>query len=434
MRDAQNLQPAATRGPSTFAAVVIAFVIAIVVAGMSVVLVAGAVSVRQAAEDAKGRAVPAPVPDESGSVGDGPSAEPAALNKTQDTAGRIGAGTAHDEGITGEGWAVVVIDTGVEADHPYFEDRVVEEACFTHFGQCPNGEDSMVGQGAAAPCESPDCDHGTHVAGIAVGDDGPGGRSGVAPGADLIAIRVFTDERIDVCGSTWCPSAYDDDVLDALEYVREELVDEYQIAAVNLSLGYGEYQDSCDRAESGYTEQIEALAELGIPTVVASGNESLEDAVGSPACVTSAVAVGSVTQRDVVATWSNTSPQLDLVAPGDNVASASGEDDYVVYSGTSMAAPHVSGAWALLRSAGVDGDVDELLELLQSTGVEANDPRNGATTCRIDVAVALELEEDPDGEPCEPRFDQGRDVEEDEDVVIGRPGRPEIPGLGEDWN
>src|SRR4051812_12117939 len=79
---------------------------------------------------------------------------------------------AQAAGATGAGWGVAILDTGVEATHPFFGGRVVAEACFSNHGGssagttlCPNGQPQQVGPGAARPCAS-GCEHGTHVAGF----------------------------------------------------------------------------------------------------------------------------------------------------------------------------------------------------------------------------------------------------------------------------
>src|SRR5690606_25804093 len=94
---------------------------------------------------------------------------------------QIGADVAHANEDDGDGFAVAVIDTGVDGDHPMFGSRLIEEACFSVSGDCPNDANVMLGAGAAAPCSSAQCDHGTHVAGIAVGANGA--LVGVAPHA-----------------------------------------------------------------------------------------------------------------------------------------------------------------------------------------------------------------------------------------------------------
>ena len=86
--------------------------------------------------------------------------------------------TAWAAGHTGAGQMVAILDTGVALGHAYFQGKIVEEACFSTsisaigaFSLCPNGQNTQLGNGAATPCSGvSNCDHGTHVAGIAVGN------------------------------------------------------------------------------------------------------------------------------------------------------------------------------------------------------------------------------------------------------------------------
>src|SRR5204863_97317 len=159
-----------------------------------------------------------------------------------------------------------VLDTGVDAAHPFLDGKVVAEACFstsaagTTESFCPNGQDEQIGAGAGAPCPLPDCLHGTHVAGIAAGHDASGlhTASGVAKGAQVIAVQVFS-----------------------------KIID----AAITSSVPGGAY---------------EAL------------------------------------------------------------------------SGTSMAAPHVAGVWALLKQAAPTASVATILSALQTTGLAITDTRYGS--------------------------------------------------------
>ena len=89
-------------------------------------------------------------------------------------------------GVTGKGVYVAVLDTGVDAHHPFLAGRVEEEACFAT--ACPNGQTQMIGPGAARPV----ADHGTHVAGIVAGRNDK--FAGIAPDAKIIGVRVFSTE------------------------------------------------------------------------------------------------------------------------------------------------------------------------------------------------------------------------------------------------
>ena len=116
----------------------------------------------------------------------------------------VGATASQAAGISGNGRAVAVLDTGIESTHPYLAGKVVDESCFSGISTCPNGQVSQLGAGAAAPCTyaPTDCRHGTHVAGIAVG--GPAAEApftGVAPAAKLVAVQVFSRFTDPICAA-----------------------------------------------------------------------------------------------------------------------------------------------------------------------------------------------------------------------------------------
>ena len=325
----------------------------------------------------------------------------------------VNAPQAWAAGIDGRGWAVAVLDTGSDRTHPSLAGRVVEEACFSTSSVasqlsslCPSGASTQIGTGAAAPCGS-DCDHGTHVAGIAVGT---GAASGVAPGASLIAIQVFSRD-LD-CTPTAvedCLAAYSSDYIRAMEHVYS-LRTRYNIAAVNLSLGSGSYESYCDGANSarGTPQAIANLRAAGIATIISSGNDGYAEAISSPACISSAISVGAVfddagydnncdgnpggvSTVDDVACYSNSAPILDLLAPGSVIRSAVPGGGYANFTGTSMAAPHVAGCWALLKQARPGATVAEIKAALVSSGKGVTDWRNGLVKPRIDCMAAIGL-------------------------------------------
>jgi len=305
-------------------------------------------------------------------------------------------------GFDGSGTAVAVLDSGVDAGHPFLGGRVTSEACFSSKtprlsrSVCPNGRETQIGAGAAAPCGFEECGHGTHVAGIAAGDGPPAGQpfSGVAPAAEIMAVQVFS-EIIDAatCGGTApCLGAFESDIIAGLEHVYDTAVaGTLNVAAVNMSLGGGSFATPCDGEP--FKPAIDTLRAVGIPSVVAAGNNAETAALSSPACVSSAVSVGATTATDEVAWFSNVAPFLSLFAPGEGIESAWPLGQYVALDGTSMAAPHVAGAWALVRQAVPSATVDEVLGAFQSTGLPVTDTRGWApgttTVSRVRVFQAL---------------------------------------------
>ncbi|MGB1139363.1 MAG: S8 family serine peptidase [Halioglobus sp.] len=310
----------------------------------------------------------------------------------KDSVPAIGGDLAHNFGLTGNGVTVAIIDTGVDASHPVFGGRVVAEGCFsTNSGRynssslCPNGRDTQIGNGAAAPCASY-CDHGTHVAAIAAGAEA--GRPGVAPDASIIAIQAFSffsGEAECGAGRAPCLLAYDSDLLAALDYV-ESLTSVYDIASVNMSLSGGEYSSPCTR--SPYTAYFDDLRNAGVLPVASTGNNGYTGAVGSPACSPSAVAVGSVNeQNDVVSSWSNAAAFIDILAPGQGIRAAVPGGGYAYKSGTSMAAPHVAGAAALVHAAQPALGPAGILELMTTEAATVSDSRNGLSFPRLDLGL-----------------------------------------------
>ena len=338
-------------------------------------------------------------------------------NLTQ-SAALIRAPEAWSTGFTGEGQTIAIIDSGIDKTHPFLGGRVVSEACYT-LGSCPGGVSVSTASGSGMPCKSPagqyvdGCEHGTHVAGIAAGYLSAS-FSGIAPRAQLIAIQVFTVEY-DSNYQRYTAGVYLSDLNAGLERVYE-LRNSYAIAAVNMSLGWtGLHASStCDSFYPSTTAVIDQLKSEGISTVIASGNEGDTNGISFPACISNAVSVGAVsdskwgacsisgnppspTAADKVACYSNTSSQLSLLAPGSPITSSVPGGLYATEHGTSMAAPHVAGAIALLRQKSNGMSADDILEKLKDTGVPVTDDRNTRiTTPRIDVAAALDASANSD--------------------------------------
>ena len=301
---------------------------------------------------------------------------------------------AWDAGYSGHGQVIAVIDSGIDKSHPFLSGKVVSEACYA--SDCPGGRGSSTASDSGLPCQSADCSHGTHVAGIAAGYLSPS-FAGVAPSAGLISVRVFSGAASgSMQGST-------SDVLAGLDRVYQLRTD-YNIAAVNMSLGskYVSSSKYCDTLQPSFTAAIAQLRDAGIATVIASGNDSKTSEISFPACISKAISVGSVSDQswglcngattavDKVACYSNSAPILSLLAPGSPITSSIPGGGYAVEHGTSMAAPHVAGAIAVIRDKAPGASVDDILAALRSTGKMVTDNRNGIVTPRIDVKAAVD--------------------------------------------
>jgi len=322
--------------------------------------------------------------------------DPPSLNNTVSL---IGADTAWGMGFTGSGWHVAILDTGIRSTHEFFLGKNIVEACFaqgeTGSGDCPNGDVSMTGPGSAVHYESiyEGWDHGTHVSGIATGNNGS--LFGVAKDADIIAVKVFSrfaDCDSNTAGDQPCVMSWNSDLLAGLDYVYS-LRGSYSISSVNLSLGGGAYSSPCD--SDPRKAVIDNLRAVGIATAIATGNNGYCGYVNSPACISSSVAVGSSTDSDDESWFNNWHATMQkFFAPGSSVYSATGDSDtsYESWSGTSMATPHVAGAWALLKHAMPAGTVTEFMDALRLTGIGITSSCDGHNIAipRIQVDAAID--------------------------------------------
>lgn len=303
---------------------------------------------------------------------------------------------AHGLFYRGNGVTVAVLDTGVAKNHPDLAGKVVSEACYSTNNAtlgvssfCPGGASSSTANNSGLNCAPPatSCDHGTHVAGIV---------AGVAPSAQIIAIQVFsrfTDGGAntscsDAGRTSPCSLTYTSDQLSALNRVYA-LRTTYTIAAINMSLGGGQFTAACntDMRKSS----IDLLRTAGIATVISAGNSGFRNAMGAPGCISTAISVGATDKNDAVAGYSNLASFTSLLATGSDIDApvpATGYDDK---DGTSMAAPHVAGAVAVLKQARSNATVNDIVSALTGTGPLINDQRSNGTVTkrRLDVYAAL---------------------------------------------
>ena len=312
----------------------------------------------------------------------------------------IGSNVANSGGIGGYGATVAVLDTGVQKTHPFLSGQVVSEACYsTTSGSastsvCPGGVGSSTAAGSGVNCNVSvsGCNHGTHVAGIVAGKTGVTGAptSGVAPGASVIAVQVFSQFPASSCSSgTTCVLSYTSDQIRGLERIFA-LRNTYNIAAINMSLGGGSSTTACD--SDSRKAIIDQLRAAGIATAIAAGNDGFRDRVSFPGCISSAVTVGATDDSDNVASFSNIDDTVDFLAPGVSVVSSiptSTGSGFASFNGTSMATPHVAGVFALFKQLDPLASVSEIENRLASLSVQVDDNRSSGVQDAMDrVAVA----------------------------------------------
>ncbi|MBB1242488.1 S8 family peptidase [Streptomyces durbertensis] len=267
----------------------------------------------------------------------------------------------------GQGVTAYIIDTGIRHSHQDFGGRA--KFGFDAFGG--NGND---GNG-----------HGTHVAGTVGGT-----AYGVAKKTNLVSVKVLSDSGSGTISG----------VVAGVDWVANNA---QKPAVANMSLGGG--------ANSTLDNAVRNAIAKGITFAVAAGNDNRDASGYSPARVGEALTVGSTTNTDARSSFSNYGSIVDIFAPGSSIASAWHTSDTAVntISGTSMAAPHVAGAAALVLGGSPNAtpaQVGAAIDSAAATGKVGN-PGSGSPNKLLQVGGGGS---DP-GDPGEPggRFENTTD-------------------------
>lgn len=219
-------------------------------------------------------------------------------------------------GFMGEGVRVALLDSGIDMDH--LDLRKNYRGGYDFVNDDPEPRD--------------DNGHGTEVAGVLAARENGFGLIGVAPRAELWAVKVLDETA----------HGQISDLVRGLEWAVE-----HGMQIVNMSLGVTEDYKTL-------REAVRAAWEAGLLLVAPSGNDS--GRVLYPAAYPEVIAVSATDKHDRLAWFSNTGPEVELTAPGVEIPTTSLGNRYTLANGTSFAAPHVAGVAALLISAGVEGN------------------------------------------------------------------------------
>jgi subtilisin family serine protease len=279
----------------------------------------------------------------------------------------VGAPAAWQAGFDGTGVTIAVLDTGYDQNHPELAGVVSQSKDFT-----PAGIQDNMG-------------HGTHVAATIAGRSDR--YSGVAKGAKLAVGRV--------CEANWCEESA---VLAGMEWAAREV----RAKVVNMSLGSEMPSDGTDPLS---VRANELTAETGALFVVAAGNSGERGKIGGPAAADTALAVANLTKAGAVNEWSTRGPRFkdfavkpDIAAPGTDIVAARAEGTLWEYyvdelhaklTGTSMAAPHVAGAAAILAQRNPSWTAAELKANLMATVKPVADTSANVGTGLLDVGRAV---------------------------------------------
>ena len=303
-----------------------------------------------------------------------PTAAPAEPNVAQ-----LGAPLLWDSGVTGAGVVVATLDSGVDAAHPDLGPRWRggTNSWYDPFGQHPTTPTDRSG-------------HGTATMGLIVGGDSGGTSIGVAPGARWIAARIFNDSGVSSATAVHLAFQW---LLDPDGNPGTD--DAPQVVNGSWSIG------SVPGCDLSFEPDVRALGTAGILPVFAAGNFGPGPSTSvSPANYPESLAVGAVDALGVAYPASSsgpstcggrTGPYPDVVAPGVGVTTSDRFGLFQTVSGTSVAAPQVSGALALLQGAYPSLSVQRQRAALASSaiglGPDGSDDRYGAG--RVDASAAL---------------------------------------------
>ncbi len=278
-----------------------------------------------------------------------------------------------DLSVSGQNTTIVVLDSGADYTH-------------SDLGSCTS-------PGVPASCK-------VNVAIDIANDDGSLDDNGHGTNVSAIAARTAPDAKIAALDVSDGTSILSSDVIAGINWAISHQAT-YNIAAINISLGgTTTFSNPCSLGNP-YSTPVNSARNAGIVVVSSAGNNADSNGISAPACTPGIISVGSVydanygmldlgncqdatTFSDKIVCNSNSASYLSLLAPG-AIITAGGAS----FAGTSQAAPHVSAAAALLRSAYPNATTSEIEQKLLQSNTQITDTRNSVTKPRLDLFFAL---------------------------------------------
>jgi len=296
----------------------------------------------------------------------------------------VKADSVHSLGYTGKNCRIAILDTGIDTDHPDLSNAIVGLHHFLPGDDGPGAED--------------DRGHGTTVAGV-VASDGIVAPAGMAPDAEIIAVKVFPAEG----GAAFV------DIIAGIDWVTDNN-DSFRVKAMNMSLGTeAVYLGHCDADFSALAAVIGTARANGIAVFVASGNGASLGGISSPGCISYSISVGAVydstmpsfattncddfsTFPNMVCCYTSRDSTLELLGPGAAIVSSTmggGKNSLPGTWGTSFATPHAAGLALLMCEINPCLSPDSIEKIMRETGIPIYDSLTGFTFPRINAKAAV---------------------------------------------
>jgi len=269
---------------------------------------------------------------------------------------------------------LVIIDNGVDIQHPAIKNNIIYEVCVSGYNGCPNKQNFMEGTGAAtvtpAMYTNASWNHGTEVASAATQTDS--------------SVKIIEIRCASLIGTNGYIGCNPDMLTTALNWVYLNK-DKFNIGAVVSPLG--SLSPSCNIA-AGYATPINKLTALGIAVIFPTGNDFNYTNIDNPACLPGVLAISSIDDRGRLALYANYSSRVDFASPGSLTVAVPG-NQYKSDYGTSLSVATFGTGWLKILNAKNLSYANEYA-LIKSTGTNYTNIMVKQNVLAINIAKAVQ--------------------------------------------